>query len=154
MVHTPDHPGSLVPQEIDFDTADQPGIAQPYSQAEIEDLLYGTDRPARERLARLKEIRAELGARESGDFGGHDPAALLAAIAGAIAQLRTDLDGDEALGAVTLEPAEHLHALSPDDEAQRQALEEGEEAFYEDDEDGPADDDHWDGSPEFRPDLH
>ena len=58
MAQHHDHHGTMVPQDTNFDNADQPGIAQPYSQTEIEDLLYGDDRPASERLARLKELRA------------------------------------------------------------------------------------------------
>jgi len=157
MVQHHEHPGSLVPQEISFDNADQPGIAQPYSQTEIEDLVYGNDRPVAERLARLEEIRAEMYARESGDFGGDDPAALLGEIERAIAELRTDRDAAETAGnfqgTVAADPADHLDALAPDDVDPRRALEEGEEAFYDDDEEGPADDDHWDGSEEFHPDL-
>ena len=59
MAQHHDHHGTMVPQDTNFDNADQPGIAQPYSQTEIEDLLYGDDRPASERLARLKELRDE-----------------------------------------------------------------------------------------------
>lgn len=67
------HRGGLVPQETNFDNADQAGIAQPYSQSEIEDLLYGDDRPVDERLARLREMREETAIRESGDWGMKTP---------------------------------------------------------------------------------
>ena len=65
MVQNHSHPGSLVPQETNFDNADTPGIAQPYSQSEIEDLLYGNDRSVEDRLERLKEMRFGTGARNS-----------------------------------------------------------------------------------------
>jgi len=53
------------------------------------------------------------------------------------------------------DPANHSHALSPDDvdaleQLAGESLEDDEDGFYEEDEDGPADDDHWAGSEEFR----
>lgn len=158
MVQHHGHPGSLVPQETSFDNADTPGIAQPYSQSEIEDLLFGDDRPAQDRIARLQEMRAEAIARESGDFGGRDPASILEEIDRAIEQLQGDLDNAEATGDFDIssirDPQDHLDALAPDDVEAREALI-GEEEFYEDDEDGPADDDHeWAGSEEFRHDMN
>ena len=158
MVQNHDHPGSLVPQETSFDNADTPGIAQPYSQSEIEDLLYGDDRPARDRLERLREMRTEAAARESGDFGGQDPVSLLEELDRAIAELQRDLDNTDDTGNVDVsmaaDPADHLDALAPDDTEAREALI-GEDEFYEEDEDGPVDDDHvWHGSEEFDPHLH
>lgn len=126
MVQNHGHPGSLVPQETNFDNADTPGIAQPFSQTEIEDLLYGDDRPVEDRLARLREIREELAARESGDFGGEDPASLLNEVDRAIEALQGDADNLEETGdpaaVMALDPADHLDALSPDDTDARAAL--------------------------------
>jgi hypothetical protein len=158
MAQNHDHPGSLVPQETSFDNADTPGIAQPYSQSEVEDLLYGSDRPARDRLERLREMRVEAAERESGDFGGQDPAFLLDELDRAIEELQRDLDNTDDTGNVdasmSSDPADHLDALSPDDTDAREALI-GEEEFYREDEDGPADDDNaWHGSEEFKPELH
>ncbi|WP_297106731.1 hypothetical protein [uncultured Devosia sp.] len=158
MVQNHHHPGSLVPQETNFDNADTPGISQPYSQSEIDDLLYGDDRPAQERLERLWEMRNETAARESGDFGEQDPVYVLEELDRAIAELQRDLDNAEETGAVdapmSVDPSDHLDALSPDDSDAREALI-GEEVFYEDDEDGPVDDDHvWHGSEEFDPHMH
>jgi hypothetical protein len=158
MVQNHSHPGSLVPQETNFDNADTPGIAQPYSQSEIEDLLYGNDRSVEDRLDRLKEMRFEAYERASSDFGGHDPAFLMRALDRAIEELQRDLDNTEETGNVDVmmaaDPADHLDALSPDDTDAREALI-GEEEFYEDDEEGPADDDHvWHGSEEFDPHVH
>lgn len=157
------HRGTLVPQETNFDNADQAGIAQPYSQSEIEDLLYGDDRPVNERLARLREMRDEEATRESGDWGDQDPAAMLSEIDRAIEELSGDREASDAnfgIEDVVLDdPANHSHALSPDDvdalrELSGEGLDDEEEAFYEEDEDGPADDDHWAGSEEFRRDVH
>ncbi|ODT80776.1 MAG: hypothetical protein ABS76_15020 [Pelagibacterium sp. SCN 64-44] len=157
MVQHHDHPGSLVPQETSFDNADTPGIAQPYSQTEIEDLVYGEDRPVGERIERLKEMRSEAIARESGDFGDQDPAAMLDELDRAIEELQRDVSNMDETGesaVMSADPADHLDALSPDDIEAREALI-GEEEFYEEDEDGPVDDDNvWQGSEEFRPDLN
>ncbi|MET0438722.1 MAG: hypothetical protein ABW043_14625 [Devosia sp.] len=153
------HRGTLVPQETNFDNADQAGIAQPYSQSEIEDLLYGDDRPVDERLARLREMRDESAIRESGDWGDEDPAAMLDELDRAIEELSGDREAsDDNFGvadAVLDDPANHSHALSPDDvdaleQLAGESLEDDEDGFYEEDEDGPADDDHWAGSEEFR----
>ncbi|WP_449395881.1 hypothetical protein [Devosia riboflavina] len=153
------HRGTLVPQETNFDNADQAGIAQPYSQSEIEDLLYGDDRPVDERLARLREMRDESAIRERGDWGDEDPAAMLDELDRAIEELSGDREAsDDNFGvadAVLDDPANHSHALSPDDvdaleQLAGESLEDDEDGFYEEDEDGPADDDHWAGSEEFR----
>lgn len=153
MAQTHDHRGTLLPQETNFDNADQPGIAQPYSQSEIEDLVFGDERSVEERLARLREIRDEASIRESGDWGDDDPAAMLVEIDRAIEELssrQSTSDENYGVEAGTAEdPANHLHTLAPDDVDAQQALI-GEEEFYEEDEDGPVDDDQWAGSPEFR----
>ncbi|SFV32785.1 hypothetical protein SAMN05216456_1771 [Devosia crocina] len=155
--------GTLIPQETNFDNADQAGIAQPYSQSEIEDLLYGDDRSSEERLARLREMRDELAMRESGDWGDEDPAAMINEIDRAIEELSGDAensdDNYELADVMVDDPANHSHALSPDDvdalrELSGEASDDDEDGFYEEDEDGPADDDHWSGSEEFRKDIH
>ena len=127
-----DHPGTLLPQDTSFDNADQPGIAQPYSQSEVEDLLYGADRPASERLARLRELRDESRTRESGDWGGEDPAALLVEVDRAIDELSGSLggadDADDFAGlAAPLDnnQDDRLDALAPDDYDARRSIEQG-----------------------------
>lgn len=128
------HRSALLPQETNFDNADEPGIAQPYSQSEVEDLLYGQDRPASERLARLRELRAESSVRESGDWGDEDPAALLDEVDRAIDGLGGDLENaddgeDYAVLSSALDSAqdERLDGLSPDDVDAREAIEQGSE---------------------------
>ncbi|MET3926873.1 hypothetical protein [Devosia sp. 2618] len=149
MAQHHDHRGTMVPQQTNFDNADQPGIAQPYSQSEIEDLLYGDNRPAAERLARLRELRDESSIRESGDWGDQDPAAMLDELDRAIdelsASIANDEDSEDYAGLGTSfdnDPADRLDALSPDDEEAREAIE-----GDEDPEEKP-----WEGSDEFRPD--
>ena len=161
MAQHHDHHGTMLPQDTNFDNADQPGIAQPYSQTEIEDLLYGDDRPASERLARLKELRDEAAIRESGDWGDQDPAAMLDELDRAIDELSATIangDDDETYAGLTTnfdnDPADRLDALSPDDEEARHAIEGDEaEAFFDDeDEDNDLEDEIWDGGDEFRTD--
>ena len=74
MAQHHDHHGTKVPQDTNFDNADQPGIAQPYTQTEIEELLYGDDWPAVERLSRLQTIRTDLANLEATDFGDDENA--------------------------------------------------------------------------------
>ncbi|KKB77044.1 hypothetical protein VW29_18980 [Devosia limi DSM 17137] len=154
MAQHHDHRGTIVPQRTNFDNADQPGIAQPFSQSEIEELLFGDERSAEERLQRLQEIRDELVARGSADFGDKDPEALLAEIDRAIEALsvtsnNADETNDYAGLAAPLgrDPADHLDALSPDDIDARHALEGEDEMFDDEDVEEP----EWDEGDDFRP---
>lgn len=106
---------------------DTPGFAQPVSQTEIEELLYGDDWPAAERVARLQAMRSELADLERPDFGDNDPLSLIRAIDDAIARLSgvqgegmdpTSVDHDAAAHRETLAPdSDELEAISADDEA-------------------------------------
>lgn len=131
------HPGSIIPQDIaPGDGPDAVGTAQPYTQTEVEDLLYGNDRPASERLLRLRELRDEAATRESGDWGDQDPAAILDELDRAIDEL-TDMlanadanaDVPDGVGYPGLEPGQdtdgtgRLDALAPDDVEAREAIE-------------------------------
>ena len=151
------HPGTLLPQQTDFDNADQPGIAQPYSQAEVEDLLYGYDRPASERLARLRELRDDSVIRDSGDLGDQDPAAMLDELDRAIDELSaTVANADDGADYAGLSAPfdrgtdSRLDALSPDDVDARQAIE-GEGDAQDDDDLGPIDPAEWDDGDDFDP---
>jgi hypothetical protein len=164
MAQHHDHHGTMVPQDTNFDNADQPGIAQPYTQSEVEDLLYGDDRPASERLARLRELRDESAIRESGDWGDQDPAAMLDELDRAIDELSATIansdDNDDFAGLATTfdnDPADRLDALSPDDDEARLAIEGDEDDFFDDeDDDDSLEEEAWDGGEEFRTDrdLH
>lgn len=126
------HRGELLPQNTGLDDdAFPPGIAQPVSQAEIEELLYSSERSSDERAARLREIREELLARESADRGDDDPLALIREIDEAIAHL--DLRGEGMNpSSVDQNPEDHRETLSPDSD-EREALEDEDEASVEDD---------------------
>jgi hypothetical protein len=109
--------------------------ALPVSQAEIEELLYGDDRPPGERIERLSEIAESLRQREPGDFGDNDPGALLAEIEGAIAKLSGDMerDLDLAFDEPTMDddPLNHRETLAPDSD-ELEELEEEDEASLSD----------------------
>ncbi|MDB5473061.1 MAG: hypothetical protein JWP99_364, partial [Devosia sp.] len=115
--------GSIVPQDATYDAVDQPGLSRPYTQDEVDELLYGADRSASERLGRLREIRDEMAIRESGDWGDQDPAAMIDELDRAIDELSAtianadDLDEDYMLlePALDVDPSERLDSLSPDD---------------------------------------
>lgn len=122
--------GLLVSQNTGLDDgAFQPGIAQPISQNEIEDLIYADDRPTEERLARLREIRDDVRARASIDYVDEDQATLLAELDIAVEQLEArESDGP---GGLTYDPAEHREVLSPDSD-EYQALAREEEQYEQD----------------------
>ncbi|HEV7346368.1 MAG TPA: hypothetical protein VGN60_12135 [Devosia sp.] len=150
------HPGHVIPQDVvPGDASEAFGVAEPYTQIEIEDLLYGNDRPASQRLARLRELRDEATVRESGDWGGQDPAATLEELDRAIDELSAMIansdDNDEyATLAPTFDkdPGDRLDALSPDDVDARHAIESDDE-----EEDGiePLDEAEWDEGDGFKP---
>jgi hypothetical protein len=130
------HPGHIIAQDIEpGDPSEAFGIAEPYTQTEIEDLLYGEDRPAGQRLARLRELRDEATIRESGDWGDQDPAATLDELDRAIDELAAMIangdDGEDYAGLAPTysnDPTDRLDALAPDDVDAREAIEGEDEA--------------------------
>jgi hypothetical protein len=116
--------GQDMPAGNDGDT---PGMAQPVSQAEIEELLYGDDWPIEKRLARLREIRQDTADLEAPDFGDEDPLTLVRSIDDAIARLErlagegmdpTSVDHDSGVHRETLAPdSDELEAIDEADEA-------------------------------------
>ena len=126
------HRGEVLPQNTGLDDdAFPPGLAQPVSQAEIEELLYGSDRGADERAARLREIREDLLARESADRGDDDPLALLREIDEAIARLELRGEGMDP-SSVDQNPEGHRETLAPDSD-ELEAIEDEDAASVEDD---------------------
>lgn len=137
--------GLIVSQNTGLDDgAFQPGIAQPISQNEIEDLIYADDRPTSERLERLREIREEVGVRASIDYVAKDLMVLQAELDKAIEQLEArHSDGSTP----EHDPLEHREALSPDSD-EYEALAEEEKTYQQ--EAGEAG--SWDDSDEVGPD--
>lgn len=113
------HPGRVLPQDVvTQDGSGEVMTALPVSQAEVEELLYGDDRPASERVERLQELASQLRDKQPGDFGDNDPGRLLAEIDAAIAGINgalerdPDLDFDEPT--LDGDPLDHRETLSPD----------------------------------------
>src|SRR5690606_11141890 len=67
----------VVAQDADFDISESTALTQPYSQDEIEDLLYSAELSVEDRITRLRAIRDEMVVRESGDFVEQDPADMI-----------------------------------------------------------------------------
>lgn len=128
---------------------DTPGFAQPVSQAEIEELLYGDSWTAAARVLRLTEIRAELAEMESSDLGEDDPLALIQEIDAAVARLNgLNDDGD---GPTTDQaPEDHRETLSPDSD-ELEAIEANDEDSLEDDFETPLDEIEWVDGDGFDP---
>ena len=64
------HPGRILAQDIVADDGSGDTLtAMPFGQTEIEELLYGDDRPVQERIARLQEVAAALRDEEPSDSG-------------------------------------------------------------------------------------
>lgn len=161
--------GSIVAQDTIYDANDQPGLSQPYTQDELDELLYGVDRSASDRLARLREIRDEMVLRESGDWGDQDPAAMMDELDRAIDELSANIanaddedEDDYALlePALDIDPNEKLDSLSPDDVDAISAIagidvdapDDDEDDDDEEDEPTPLDETEWDDGDEFDPD--
>lgn len=130
------HPGRVLPQDVvPADGGGDSITALPVSQAEIEDLLYGDDRPAAERVGRLAELAETLRNQEPGDFGDNDPARLVSEIDAAIARINGALerDPDLAFDETTMDddPLNHRETLSPDSD-ELEAIEEDDEASLSD----------------------
>jgi hypothetical protein len=142
------HPGRVLPQ--DFVPQDGSGdvlTALPLSQTEIDELLYGDDRPPAERIARLQELAQYLREQEPGDFGDGDPRALLLEVDEAVARLTGDMDRDPDLVfdevSTDGDPLNHRETLSPDSD-ELEEIEEEDEASLSDDAEPLSDDVEWD----------
>ena len=145
------HPGRVLPQDVvPQDGGGEMMTALPVSQAEIEDLLYGDDRPPAERVERLNEIAELLRNSEPGDFGDDDPGKLLAEIERATARINSSLERDPDLEfdepTMADDPLNHRETLSPDSD-ELEAIEQDDEASLSDGseplEDGALDPEEW-----------
>ena len=156
----PTNPDNVISQDIEpGDASEAFGIAEPYTQTEIEDLLYGDDRPASQRLDRLRELREQAAVREAGDWGDQDPARTMDELDRAIDELSADIgnseDGDEYAGLASnfaTDPNTRLDALSPDDVDTREAIEGTEGGDDEAEDLEPLDVAEWQDGDGFNPD--
>ena len=119
------NPGHILAQDIDPpDAIDQSGPGAVISLTEIEELLYGEDRPAEDRLQRLREFQEQMIIRQTRDFGDNDANSLLDEIERAITRLSgathefedpDDSGYDDAIPG-GFDPADHRETLAPDDD--------------------------------------
>ena len=118
----------IVPQDTALnDTSEETIISLPLSETEIEDLLYGGERSSAERIELLRALRDDIAERESSDFGGNDPRALLDEIDSRIAELLgAERDGSRH-AIFDRDPLAHRETLAPDSD-ELDALEEDDEA--------------------------
>lgn len=107
-------------------------IAQPLSQAEIDELLYSDEFPREERLARLRQVRLELSEQEASDFGSDDPGSLLGVVNEAIAALEDGVGESMDASSVDHNPEDHRETLSPDSD-ELDAIEQADEESLSDD---------------------
>ncbi len=154
------HPGRIIAQDLlPQDGGGDVLTAMPISQVEIDELLYGDDRPPAERIARLQELGQQMREQEPGDFGDGDPRALLLEIDAAVARLRGDMDRDPDLAfdemSMDDDPLNHRETLSPDSD-ELEDIEEDDKASLTDGDEPPGDDvldpEEWSDDDGFDPD--
>src|SRR5688572_2024508 len=127
------HPGHILPQDTQpGDANEEVNLGQPVSLTEIEDLLYGDDRPAEHRLERLRELAEELRTRAAGDIADDDTGAVLQEVERAIATLETKSQFVGEPGALDEDPLAHRETRSPDSDELEEIEEEDEESIEED----------------------
>jgi hypothetical protein len=155
--HHLNHTADVVGQETEVgEDDDAPGIAQPLSQAEIDELLYGDEWSARERLERLREFRDDLRSREAADFGTDDPGSLLREVIAAIARLERSYGEGMDPSSVDHNPEDHRETLAPDSD-ELEAIEEQDEASLAEDlpdDDEEIDEGEWEDEAEKPRDVH
>jgi hypothetical protein len=129
-----DYHDDFIPQDTREDEASlDTGVAQPLSEAEIEELLYGEGRSVEERLRLLRELRNDIATRASGTVLDDDPAALTAEIDDRIAELQGEIDlpGDAVFD---VDPLAHRETLAPDSDELEELEDEDEDSLDEEDE--------------------
>lgn len=127
--------GDFLPQDsAGDDSSIEANSAQPFSEAELQDLLYGEGRSVEERLTLLRQFRGDLADRAGGDIAGNDAAALLDEINERIAELESDGSLGEAAETLDVDPLAHRETLSPDSDELEELEEEDADSLDEEDE--------------------
>lgn len=152
---SPSHPGHVLPQDIvPQDGHDDVITALPVTQLEIDELLYGEDRPANERVARLRELADIMRNEQPGEVADTDAASLLGEIEEAIARLSGALDREDDGGlmdaAIDDDPLAHRETLSPDSDELLDIEDEDLESLEETDDLDVLDPEEWDDIPPAR----
>lgn len=94
---------------------DNPGITQPVTQDEIDDILNNQTMPIEEREKRLQELRARIGVRENADRGD-EMSAIEMQLSEALALLADGGHTYATAESLGMDPAERADARSPDDD--------------------------------------
>jgi hypothetical protein len=127
------HPGHIIAQDTGEDDSVEETLTDlPISQSEIDELLYGDDRPAAERIARLRELAGDLRAFAAGEVDGEDVRTLIASIEEAIDTLETKARFVGEPGMLDEDPMDHRETLSPDSD-EYEEIEQQDEQSVEDD---------------------
>jgi len=128
------HDDFLPQDSAEDDSSIEANAGQPFSEAELEDLLYGDSRSIEERLTLLRQFRDDLAARAGGDIADDDPTELIAEIDKRIAELESDETLGEAADTFDVDPLAHRETLAPDSDELEELEEEDEESLDEEDE--------------------
>lgn len=110
----PDPEDKILARDLTDDDENMPsGNADPFTETELDDLLYGEGDPE-ERMARLLDLRNILVARQSAEFADRDAEELLADVDRAILTLRGSRGSPVELADFEGEDTDHRETLSPD----------------------------------------
>jgi len=128
------HDDFLPQDSAEDDSSMEANTAQPFTEAELQDLLYGDSRSVEERLTLLRQFRADLAARAGGDIADDDSEELIAEIDQRIAELQGDENLGETAGTIDVDPLAHRETLAPDSDELEAIEEEDEASLDEEDE--------------------
>src|SRR5690606_26121544 len=103
----------------------------PFSLDEVNELVYRDDRPAEERINRLRELGDDLRARQAGDLADGDPGSLLEEVEGAIRLLEAKSRFVGEPGMLDEDPLDHRETLAPDSDELDMIEEEDEDSLEE-----------------------
>lgn len=148
----------ILAQDQQFGDENEPmrsGPALPLAQDDIDELLYGEELPAGQRLTELRQLREQLYGSDAADVGERDSKLLLGEVDRAIAELESPGEGMDPTS-VDHNPEDHRETLSPDDDLLLDAQEEDDESeadlFGEDlDDDDVLDAEEWEDGDTFDP---
>jgi hypothetical protein len=128
MAAPSNRPGRVLPQDTAPGDAGEEVIAgEAVSLSEIDDLLYADDRPLELRIARLRELAAEVRARAAGEIGDDDARTLLSEMERTIGMLEDQRDRPGEPGFLAEDASAHRETLSPDSD-ELEAIEAADEA--------------------------
>lgn len=140
------HPGYIIARDTAVADGSPEVLSElPFTLDEVNELVYGDDRPAEERIDRLRELADDLRARAAGDLGDgeDDPDSLLAEVEGAIRLLETKSAFAGEPGMLDEDPTDHRETLAPDSDELDQVEEADEDSLEEENGEVVLDSDEW-----------